>query len=82
MASPPDNHLAKAILATVLCCLPIGIVAIVHASSVNGKFIAGDLPGAQRASRQANDWANWSIGLGLAGGILYFLFMLVGAIAG
>lgn len=80
--SPPDNHLAKAILATLLCCLPLGIVAIVHAASVNGKFIAGDATGAQRAADQANNWGNWSIGLGLAGGILYGLIMLVGALAG
>jgi hypothetical protein len=75
--TPPDNHLAKAIISTILCCLPLGIVAIVYASSVNGKFMAGDIAGAREASRNASNWGNWSIGAGLVGGILYFLFVVV-----
>ena len=30
----PDSNLVWAILCTVLCCLPLGIVAIVKAASV------------------------------------------------
>ncbi len=31
----PDNFLVWAILSTVLCCLPLGIVAIVYANKVD-----------------------------------------------
>ena len=78
--APPDNHLAKAIISTILCCLPLGIVAIVYASSVNGKFMAGDLAGAREASRNASNWGNWSIGVGLVVGILYFMLVVVAGI--
>ena len=30
------NHLVWAILATLFCCLPTGIVSIIHAAKVNG----------------------------------------------
>lgn len=29
---PPNNHLALAIITTILCCLPAGIVSIVYAT--------------------------------------------------
>ena len=80
MGVPPqvDTHLAKAILATLLCCLPLGIVAIIHAASVNSKLMAGDYNGARIASEKANTWGNWSIGLGLAVSVLYILVALAG----
>lgn len=34
---PPDNNLVWAILSTVLCCLPLGIVAIIKSTQVNSK---------------------------------------------
>lgn len=60
-----ENHLVKAILVTLCCCLPFGIVSIVHASSVNGKLAAGDYEGARIASEKANTWGNWGLGLGI-----------------
>ena len=38
----PDNNLVWAILSTILCCLPLGIVAIVYASKVDGLYNQGD----------------------------------------
>lgn len=73
-----DNHLTKAILATLFCCLPFGIAAIVNAASVNGKIQAGDFTGAQIASEKADSWANWSIGIGLVAGVIYFIAALAG----
>ena len=46
------NHLVWAILSTLFCCLPLGIVSIVFAAQVDGKRAAGDLAGAQEASRR------------------------------
>jgi hypothetical protein len=79
--APPDTHLAKAIFATVMCCIPFGIVAIVQASSVNSKFQSGDIAGAWEASRQANNWGNWSIWTGAAVGVVYIGIMIIGAVA-
>ncbi len=72
------NHLAKAILTTILCCLPFGIVSIVYASSVNGKMKTRDYRGALTASDQASIWANWGIGLGAVFNALYFVIVLLG----
>ena len=76
-----ENHLVKAIIVTVLCCLPMGIVAIVYAASVNGKLQAGDYAGAVEASQKANSWANWGLGIGLALIIISTLiqFLVIGS---
>ena len=79
---PPNNHLAKAIIATIICCLPAGIVAIVHASSVNERFISGDVAGAHETAGKADTWGNWAVGLGLAGYVLYGLFMIISIAVG
>jgi len=74
------NYLVFAILTTVFCCLPTGIPAIVYAAQVNGKLQAGDLAGAQAASRNAKIWCWVSFGLGLSVGLLYMLVIGVGLI--
>ena len=51
------NHLVWAILSTIFCCLPLGVVAIVYAAQVNGMLDAGNYRGARRASRNARIWA-------------------------
>ena len=53
VAAPPPNYLAWAIVTTLLCFWPLGVVAIVFAAQVNTKWAAGDVLGAQNASRQA-----------------------------
>jgi len=77
-----ENHLAKAILVTLFCCLPLGIVSIVNAASVNSKLLAGDIEGARIASEKANSWANWSIGLGLLFGLIYLIIVIVATLTG
>ncbi|MBB5886611.1 CD225/dispanin family protein [Xanthomonas sp. LMG 8992] len=54
------NNLVWAILSTLFCCLPLGIVSIVYASQVDGRRAAGDIAGAREASRKAGLWAMWS----------------------
>lgn len=73
------NHLVWAILSTLFCCLPLGIVSIVFAAQVDGKRAAGDLAGAQDASRKA---LNWALASALIGPILVALwFFLFGGLA-
>jgi hypothetical protein len=74
------NYLVFAILTTVLCCLPLGIPAIVFAAQVNGKLQAGDIAGAQAASRNAKMWCWIAFGVGLAFCGLYMLVIGAGVI--
>ena len=71
------NHLVWAILSTLFCCLPLGIVSIVYASQVDGKRSVGDIAGAREASDKAKFWAMLSAGLMLIPLVLYLLFILV-----
>lgn len=59
------TYLAPAILTTLFCCLPFGIVSIVYAAQVNGKLAAGDRPGALQSSQNAKTWAWIAFGTGL-----------------
>ena len=54
---PVANHLVWAILSTLFCCLPFGIVSIVYASKVDGLRMSGNLPGAIEMSEKARKWA-------------------------
>lgn len=76
------NHLVKAILVTLFCCLPLDVVSIIFAAQVDGKVSAGDIAGAQNASNQANMFANIGLIIGLVGTILYVAFMVFVGIAG
>ena len=73
-----QNYLVFAILATVFCCLPTGIPAIVYAAQVNSKLQAGDLAGAQLASKNAKLWCLISLGLGLGVVGLYAMLITMG----
>jgi phage FluMu protein Com len=70
------NYLVEAILCTLFCCLPFGVVAIVFAAQVNGKLAAGDYQGAVEASRTARTWCWVSFWLGLIPMILFFFLQL------
>jgi hypothetical protein len=59
------TYLAQAILTTLFCCLPFGIVSIVYAAQVNGKLAVGDHAGALQSSQNAKTWAWISFGTGL-----------------
>jgi Interferon-induced transmembrane protein len=65
-AQPPEpynsreyipNNMVWAILTTLFCCLPFGIVSIVYAAQVDGRRAAGDIEGARTAAEKARFWA-------------------------
>lgn len=59
MGSPSvtiPNYMTQAVLVTIFCCVPFGIVAIIYATRVNNKALAGDIEGAQDASDNAYKW--------------------------
>ena len=78
----PPNYLVWSILTTILCCLPAGIVSIVYAAQVDGKYSAGDYAGAADSSNKARTWAWVSFGVGLVGVIIYGVLMAVGMMTG
>lgn len=73
------SYLAQAILVTLLCCMPFGIVAIVYASQASGRQSAGDYAGAREASGKAKTWCWVSFGCGLAVGALWLAAVVAGA---
>lgn len=75
-AAQIPNHLVWAILATLFCCLPGGIVSIVYAAQVNGKIAAGDLAGARDSSDKAKKWAMWSAIAGVIVAVLYAVLVM------
>lgn len=81
MPQTVQNHLVEAILVTLCCCMPFGIVSIVYAAQVNPKLQAGDIQGALQASRNAKNWAWAGFGSGLAIGVIYFLLAMMGAVS-
>ena len=53
----PPSNMVWAVLATVLCCMPVGIVSIVYSCRVGSLYAKGDFVGAKRASDRAAYWA-------------------------
>ena len=74
------NHtlnLILSIVATIFCCLPLGIVAIVFAAIGMSREGSGDLAGAESAARTSKICYWVAIGIGLAGVALYVLFFFL-----
>lgn len=78
--SKPDTYLVWAILSTLLCCMPFGIVSIVYACKVNGLWDQGKYDEAQKAANNAKNWAMASAGCGLFIFVFYFIIGFLGAL--
>lgn len=81
----PNSYLALAIISTILCCLPAGIVSIVYATKVNSAYEDGKYDEAERASKNAKTWGLVSVGVAAVGWILYVLIFgvaFLGALSG
>ncbi|EIV94504.1 CD225/dispanin family protein [Frankia sp. QA3] len=53
---PIRTYLWQSLVATLLCCLPTGIVAIVYATQAQTRLQVGNLAGAREASGRARRW--------------------------
>jgi len=73
----PNNNLVWAILTTIFCCLPLGVVAIVKASQVNGLWAQGQYDQARKAADDARKWSMWSAIAGVVLAVLYVIFFVV-----
>ena len=66
----PDSFMVWSILATALCCVPTGIVAIIQSNKVNALWNDRDYDGAQEAANKAKTWCWISLALGIVAGII------------
>ncbi len=76
----PDSGLGLAIASTLLCCVPVGIAAIVFASQVDSKWASGDFNGAQESAKKAKTFTYVGAGLGFVVLIAYVILTI--AVAG
>jgi hypothetical protein len=72
----PPSYLVWAILTTLFCCLPFGIVSIVYAARVDSKYNAGDMAGSLEASNNAKKWAIISALVSVALLVLWVLLVV------
>ena len=61
----PPTNMVWAVLATILCCIPLGIVGIIYANKVSKLYLAGDLEGAKKASDTGAWWIIAAITIGI-----------------
>jgi Interferon-induced transmembrane protein len=79
--TPPPNYLVPAIIS--ICCWPLAIPAIIFSVQVNKRFAAGDIAGAEDASKKAKMFAYIGIGVGLAWWIIIIVLnVFFGVMAG
>lgn len=73
----PSNYLIWAILATICCCIPTGIVAIFFSAKVSSAYYRGDYMAALDASSKAQLWIIISVVAGLIWAPFSVLFSLM-----
>lgn len=73
----PDTYLAWSVVATVLCCLIPGVVAIIYSTQVSSKYYARDYEGARKASERAQYWIIASVVLGVITAAVYVPLSLI-----
>lgn len=72
----PDNNMLGAVLSTVCCCLPLGIVAIIKASKVNTLYYSGQYEEAVLMADSARKWSIWALVAGVVVSIINMMLQL------
>lgn len=73
----PPNYLVWSILATLFCCIPGGVIAIVYSTQVSSRFQQGDYAGALASSRNARKWVMISAITALSIWVIYFIIIAI-----
>lgn len=77
---PPKTYFMEAVLVTLFCCQPFGVVAIVYSALVESAIASGNYTEAHRVSKLAAKWLKIAFFSGLAFilifGILYASIIL------
>lgn len=76
----PESYLIWAILSTLLCCLPLGIVSVLKANQVDNLWLNGRYDEAVAASETAKKWVIITAVVGLASQVISTIFFLVLAV--
>ncbi|XP_063038132.1 proline-rich transmembrane protein 1 [Melospiza melodia melodia] len=79
--SPPHDYLPIAVLTTLCCFWPTGVVAIVKAVQVRTAVARGDIVSAEIASREARNFSFISLAVGIAAIVLCTILTVVIIIA-
>jgi len=77
---PIKNYLVESIIVTCLCCLPLGIVALLHSLRVDNEVAVGDFAAAQRSADLAKKYSIWGAASYLALIAVAFLIVIVAAL--
>lgn len=75
----PPNHMTLAVLSTILCVCPCGLVSLSYAVKVNPAYVAGNPAGAHYNSKKAWRWGIASVAFGcviISIVICYFLVLI------
>jgi hypothetical protein len=73
LVNKPKSNMVSAILVTLFCCLPLGIVAIAYAAKADARWNVGDWQGAERAARSSRNW----VLAGVVGGVVVYLIYFI-----
>ncbi len=73
----PENYLIWAILSTLFCCLPLGIVAVIKANQVDSLWLGQRYDEALVASNEAKKWTIISAISGLAVQFISYLILFI-----
>ncbi|MBO4663272.1 MAG: CD225/dispanin family protein [Bacteroidaceae bacterium] len=74
----PNSNLILAIFTTICCCLPLGIIAIIKAASVDGLYNTKQYEAAQAAADDAKKWSVYGI---IAGAVISIFWLLLNGAA-
>jgi hypothetical protein len=77
---PPQTWLWQSIVATLLCCLPLGVAGIVFAAQAQSAIGTGDLTTARAKADTARKLTLASVGVGLVL-VLVYAALAIGGIA-
>jgi len=69
----PNSNLAFAIVTTCLCCVPLGVYAIILANKVDSLYYLGEY---EKAEMTAKDAKKWSI-IGMACGFFFQMICII-----
>jgi Interferon-induced transmembrane protein. len=69
----PGNWLWQSIVATILCCLPFGIVGIIYAAKVDSLYYNGQYAESEQAAKKARLWTI----LAFVAGLVYVIVTVI-----
>lgn len=72
----PATHLAWAIVTTLMCFLPFGVISLIYANRVNTLWDEGKYEDAILYSKRANIWGWWAFGFGILCYIIGIIIMI------